>query len=156
MFSNITWGTYWSYTAAATALYYVSLGLVFYRHDLQNLATGKRKLYLFRGAKQPSQENAFQTNASAPGPVKVSANSTLAPDLDQVSQLINELRYEVIPKAGKHATKEKLTVLFSNYLSGIKGNLPVELKNSILQLMAKEAAEQCGVNFSTEELQQLG
>jgi hypothetical protein len=155
MFNSISWGTFFTCMGVATLLYYLSISLLFFRQEIQDLLAGKKQLFITPPAKAPApgiagKELTPQTHSTA-----ASADARYMPDIDQLEKIINELRYEVIPKAGGHATKEKLAVLFHNYLSTLGGNMPVPFKNSINQLMIKEAAEQCGLSFQEQELQQL-
>lgn len=152
MFSSISWSTYFTYAGIATALYYAIIGLVFYRQQLQSLLSAKPKITLPNTGRPPVRDaNAAQKTAQ----VNEVHDHQVLPDIDQLEKIIHELRHEVIPKAGAQPTKAKLAVVFQNYLSTIDGNLPVLFKNNINQLMTREAAEQCGVHFSAEEIQQL-
>lgn len=156
MFSNITWETFFITIGIGATLYYLTIGLLFFRKELQNILSGKKALIISLTPKKEATtkaitEQRFTQQPATPDP----SAEQFMPDLDQLETIIHEVRYEVIPKAGSHPTKAKLAILFSNYLSGLSGNLPITLKNNINQLCVKEAAEQCSIVFEEQELQQL-
>ena len=150
MFSRISWSTFISYTALTIAAYYLIIFLLFYRKRFKTVFTGYGKT----GLKTAIPEKQVTIPQSGQQVVE-SREDQYMPGIDQLEKIINELRYEVIPKAGKSPTKAKLAILFQNYMATLNGNLPVTFKNSIVRLMIKEATEQCGVSFQEEELHQL-
>jgi len=156
MLNNISWATFFIAIGITATLYYLTIGLLFFRKELQNILSGKQALIIPLTAKMKTTTKAVTDQRSNPQYTTTDASTAQnMPDLDQLEKIINEIRYEVIPKAGDHPTKAKLAILFSNYLSGLNGNLPMTLKNNISALCIKEAAEQCNIVFEEQELQQL-
>ncbi|MHB8207648.1 hypothetical protein [Mucilaginibacter sp.] len=156
MLSNISWGDFITYVAIATVLYYITIGFLYYRPEIKSLLAGKPKGFGFTVAKGKESGKPVQD-------VKIPQNQTTIiegknynlPDNNDLNNILNEIRYEIIPKAGSHPTKAKLATVFQYYLETLNGNLPVPFKNDINQLIVKIAIEQCGISFTEEEVQQL-
>ncbi|MBS1525316.1 MAG: hypothetical protein JST19_06695 [Bacteroidetes bacterium] len=152
MLSNISWNTYFLFIATLTISYYIIIALLFYRETIQRLVT--------RNASAGDETNTSSRiiQLTQPQTEDVPQPHSLtndAEDLDTIERIVNEIRYEVILKAGSHVTKEKLLVVFKNYLGTISGNFPMTFKNSITSLLIKEAVEQCHISFTKEEIEAI-
>ncbi len=146
MLSKISWQQFTLAVLILLVLYYLFIGLTLYRKQLPRLF----KRFTDPPQKQPS---AAKDRAQTP----VADDSVDMPtDIVLVERIINEVRYEILPKAGAHATRDKLLVVFGNYLSALgKDNLPVPFKAAINQHIAKETAAQCNVYLDPAEIAAL-
>ncbi|RKR80692.1 hypothetical protein BDD43_0824 [Mucilaginibacter gracilis] len=149
MLNSISWGTFFTWVALATVVYYVAIGLLFYRTEIRGLLSGNVNNLMVKRQNQPgagiaaTNEKSQQPGAEDRGEAR------------QLENILNEVRYEIIPKAGEHPTKAKLAIVFQHYFQTLKGNYSETFRISVIQLMAGEAVAQCGISFEEEELNQL-
>ncbi|WP_413670104.1 hypothetical protein ACEN9X_09285 [Mucilaginibacter sp. Mucisp86] len=142
MLSKISWGQFALAVVVVLLLYYLVIGISLYRDKIRELLQ-----------KRPAQPRATDRETQ---PKPKQAEIDIPSDLVLIERMINEVRYEILPKAGEHATKDKLLIVFKNYLSGFSGqNLPTPFKTGINQLIAKEAASQCDVFIDPAEIAEL-
>ncbi|MCJ8208103.1 hypothetical protein MUY27_00190 [Mucilaginibacter sp. RS28] len=143
MLSKISWGQFGLSAAILLLLYYLFIGLTVYRKKIRDFMR-----------KRPAQPQVAFTNP-APGPVPP-PTADMPTDIVLMEQIQQELRYDLLPRAGSHATKDKLLVLFRQYLSGLNTqNLALPFKTAVNQLMAKEALQQCNIFIDPAEIAAL-
>lgn len=133
MLSKISWGQFALAVVVILLLYYLFIGFSLYRQKLKDFLQRK-----------PTITHPPAVPVDIPG------------DLVLIERIINEVRYEILPKAGEHATKDKLLVIFKNYLSGFSGqNMPVAFRTAINQMLTKETAAACNVLIDPSEIATL-
>lgn len=148
MLSRISWQHFAFAVIVLLFIYYLFIGLTLYRKQLPGLIERLRK--------GNPRTKADVTNTELHIAAHRNDDIELPTDIVRVERIINEVRYEILPKAGSHATKEKLLIVFKNYLSGFsEDNLPIPFKTGISQLIVKEVATQCNVLFDPSEIAAL-
>ena len=149
MLSKISWQQFAFAVIVLLFIYYLFIGLTLYRKQLPGLIERLRK-------GSPRTKSGITGTELHIAARPADNDVELPTDIVRVERIINEVRYEILPKAGSHATKEKLLIVFKNYLSGFSNdNLPIPFKTGINQLIVKEVATQCNVLLDPEEIAAL-
>lgn len=142
MFSNISWGSYWTALTILVILYYACVLLLFYMHEIRQLLSGKRKL-------MPAAI-AVETEYNG---------SENEPEDDDLPVEVQTLTREVTAylDQAKYAGSIKDEILFGT--QQILKKYP-SMKNSIYheginKLLQFETKSRCAVHLSHEELRQV-
>jgi len=137
MLSNVSWSEYVAVIVVLAILYYLVIGIKYFREEIKALFNGKLKK-----SSQPAKKGS--ENLTNQKPVDAS--------FEELQAVVNDLRYGILDRLGKQANKSHLITLLQDRLAKYEGlNRPayrVAINNYIIQ----HAEEICGVAFSEDEL----
>ena len=136
MLSEISWSTYLTAMAAATASYYIIVGLVYYRKEITGFLNRKTG-------------NTYGTAADGNGKTE---GEKAKDDLEELEEVVASLR-SILDKAGQQAGKEGLISLMNQRLANYGGLRRPAFRNVIRNFIIDWAKTKCGINFSEEELE---
>lgn len=126
MFSNVSWKEYIGAMALLLAVYYLFIGIRYYRRNLLSLLSGRFH------RKQHSSDGDT--------------------DNDELDSIVFDIRYAILEKASMNASKQELLrqlcERLENYSGLRKPAFRVALSNAIIQ----QAKDNCNVDFSMAEL----
>lgn len=136
MLSNVSWSEYLIGIGLLLAAYYLFVILKYYKHELKEIISGK-------STKRKEPENF---------PERFMQESSF----DELETVVNDLRYDILEKAGRGADKQillsQIKARLANYENLQQPAYRVAINNYIMQ----HAKEICGVVFSEEELNDDG
>ena len=136
MLSNVTWSEYLGVVVTILIFYYLFIAFKYYREDLKALWSGKL-----------SWGNYFKSKQR--GATEDQTNSTLFEELEDV---VNDLKYAVLDKAGSQVSKPDLLDQLQQRLANYHGLGKPAYRVAINNFIIKHAQETCGVVYSEEEL----
>lgn len=153
MFTNISWPDYITYVAAATIIYYIVIGLKYYRSELADSFASKRGGRFATGF---WEEEYAETSLSADEDNPASFESTSEQDFEEVEELIGRIKDIVAKSAGLEVEmpdfKHYLGLTLNEYPSIKKS----ALKASVNELIVSECQKNGTVNkLSMDEVDQL-
>ncbi len=126
MFNNISWKEYIGTMALVLAVYYLFIGIRYYRKNIRTSFSVR-----FRRRQH---------------------SNVAATDTDELDSIVFDIRYAILEKAGMNASKQELLrqlcERLENYSGLRKPAFRVALNNAIIQ----QAKDNCNVDFSTAEL----
>ena len=137
MLSHYSWGDYLLTVCVLTGTYYLVIGFIYFRRDMK-LPFSKVKL---------SGHGLKESNKSQ----DAAGTELLAEELEMVA---NDLRYAILERAGKNASKQQLQDQLSRRLENYTGLRKPAYRVAISNYVIRHAKEICGVEFSAEELEE--
>ena len=152
MFTDISWGSYITFMIALLAVYYLIIGLRFYRTDIVQLISGKQF--------SPGEKVSFTSaKLDQPNPSLHQANLQQAfekQDMYQSSQSLGDEIMAYLHEAGrdtlsKEDVAQSLKLLIGKYPS-IKDSA---FRGVIENLILTESETNCSIHLSEEELSEL-
>lgn len=130
LFKNITWSQFMLSAAVTFILYYVVVGLLYFRHEFLNLVRkGPIKKQMV------SDENELHDE----GPI------------NDLTRLIEEIGHSILVP-GKEATKSKLLGLLKASVANISWLSDPGYRYALNNAIIEMAKTNCGISFSEEEL----
>ncbi|UUC44193.1 hypothetical protein [Flavobacterium cerinum] len=152
MFTNISWPDYITYVATATIIYYIVIGLKYFRNDLADTFASKRSgrsetLFM----EEEHQERDFPLGEDKPVFFETSTDQ----DFDDVEELIARIK-EIVAKS---AHLEVQTGDFKKYLGLTLNEYPSikksALRASVNELIVSECQKNGTVKLSMDEVDLL-
>ncbi len=137
MLSSVTWGEFMVTVIVVIILYYLFIGFRYYREEIKSLLSGR----LSKANPQKEQQQTIPDDAQD--------NDDL---FDELETVVNDLRYEVLDKAGKKTSKQELLEQLKNQLRGYSGLQRPAYRTAINNYIIMHAKEICGIDFSEWEL----
>lgn len=137
MLSHYSWGDYLLTVCVLTGTYYLVIGFIYFRRDMK-LPFSKARL---------SSVHSKEKNKSP----ESDRSELLAEELEMVA---NDLRYAILEKAGKNASKPQLLDQLLSRLENYTGLRQPAYRVAISNYVIRHAKEICGVEFSAEELEE--
>jgi hypothetical protein len=133
MLSNVSWSEYGEIIAVVLVIYYLIVGIGYFREELKKVLTGK----LPKTPNSKKTENSFkETDLS----------------LEELEAVVQDLRYAIFDRAGKEVGKEELLNLLKGRLKGYAGLQRPAYRVAINNYIIANAKELCGVLFNKHEL----
>ena len=142
MIKQVTWAEYFTYLATGLAIYYAIVLFLYYRGDLLQLLSGRRKLVI---AKPQGDEPGLISNTSSD--IAAEGNEAM---FGQANQLISELK-EVFQN---DFIKEELIMALQVKLREYPALKETPFKISINNYIERES-EKCSIRLSEEDLRVL-
>ena len=137
MLSNVSWSEYVAVIVVLAIVYYLVIGIKYFREEIKALFNGKLK----------KSSHPAKTNAE-----NLINQKAVDASFEELQAVVNDLRYGILDRLGKQADKSQLITLLQDRLAKYEGlNRPayrVAINNYIIQ----HAEEICGVAFSEDEL----
>ncbi len=131
MLSNVTWKEYLVALGVLLLLYYLLIGIKYYRKEIKNLLRGKRARPVFNIHSEQSSEEV---------------------SLEELEAVVFDLRYAILEKAGKNTSRQELLRQLSERLANYTGLRKPAYRVAINNAVIRYAKENCGIEFSEEEL----
>jgi hypothetical protein len=138
MLSNVSWGEFIEVVVILLVLYYLFIGVKYYREEIKSLLSGKLRKKDKAAVQQPGQANG--------------KSSTNDPAFDELEAVVNDLRYGVFERAGKSVSKKELLEQLQERLSKYSNLRIPGYKVAINNYIIIHAEEICGIVFSEHEL----
>jgi len=138
MLSNVSWSEYLAAVVILLVLYYVIIGLKYYRKEITSLLSGKL----------PNKDNTSKNVLKSP-----EGRQQDAPSFDELEAVVNDLRYSILDKAGNPAIKAELLGQLKQRLASYAGLRRPAYRVAINNYIITHAKEICGVVFSESELE---
>jgi hypothetical protein len=135
MLSYVSWKDYLLAMVILLAVYYVCLGLKYYRDEIKALLR-----------KFPKR---FTTGDESQQPNLNAANDA---EMDELEFIINDLRYAIFERAGKHIGKSELFELLKERLADYNGLYKPAFRVALNNFIIQHAKEICGVTYNEDEL----
>ena len=143
MLNNITWSSYWTALTILTVIYYVIILLVFYRHELGNLLTGK--IGSPHGRTKSTHANLIE-DTSQQGNDKNELLPMVAIISDELTAYLEQGSYTRYEKPEVIYALQKITRKFA----AIKGS---KYQTTINQLIQSVCGDKCGIHLDDSEIQ---
>lgn len=138
MLGKVSWGEFGAVMVILLVLYYLVIGAKYYREEIKKLLGGG-----FPKRVTAEKETGGETSTADYGG---------ADSIDELEAVVNDIRYAILDRAGKGASKpellRQLKARLENYTGLRKPAFRVAINNYIIQ----HAEEICGVVFSEGEL----
>lgn len=129
MLGQISWSQYLTGIFILLFIYYIIIGLRFYRKELSALFSG-RKLDPKRAKEKELHDQTFL----------------------ELEMLTDEIRYRIFDKAGKEADKVQLLQQLKASVASFSGLSTPAFRYALNNFIIHYGKEKCGVTFSEEEL----
>jgi hypothetical protein len=136
MLNDVTWSEYIIGVLVLLFVFYLFVILKFYRKELKDFLSGKLKRPAEPGNEEQSVE-AFEDDGS----------------FEVLEQVVNELRQDILEKAGTTADREVLLSQMKTRLMRYDGMYRPAYRVAVNDYIMQHAEEICGVVFSEEELE---
>lgn len=152
MFTNISWPDYITYVAVATIIYYIVIGLKYFRNDLADTFAPKKSGgsdSVFMEEEYPERD--FPFNEEKPGSFETSSEQ----DFDDVEELITRIKEIIAKSTGLEVQSgdfKKYLGLTLNEYPSIKKSA---LKASVNELIVSECQKNGTVKLSMDEVDLL-
>lgn len=130
MLSNVSWTEYLAAVGALLILYYLVIGIRYYRKEIKNLLKGRMKTGHTAGVEKMAEEISFE----------------------ELEAVVFDLRYAVLDKAGKNTTKPELLKQLAGRLENYAGLRKPAYRAAINNAIIQHAKDSCGIMFTEEEL----
>lgn len=170
MFSEISWSEYCRGAAILLAVYYTAVLLHYYQQEIKGLLRGKLKREppvtpespAPTSSSLPQAHSATKMGLGSEGQAAESGSAEKfpqvnpvedSPSFDGLEQVLQDIRYGVLEKAGKNADKSELLTALKERLASYDGLRQPAFRIAISRYLEKYAKEICGVGFSVEELE---
>lgn len=134
MLEAVSWKMYIEGAAAILGCYYGGVGAVYYRTELKNLFTGKKK--------EPSQKAATQQG------------SYLQTSFDELERLVKDID-QILADAGYKPEGEVLLTRLQSVLDANAQLLTPAYRVAVLNHITTKAKEICGVRIDESDLVQM-
>ncbi|WP_293299839.1 hypothetical protein [Pedobacter sp. UBA4863] len=138
MLSNVTWAEYLGAVGVLVVAYYLTIGLK-YRKDL----TG-----FIHSLKNRNYNSAEETETIIEDTEDISS-------MDELEAVVQDLRYAILERAGKTATKQELLEKFQQRLANYSGLRKPAYRVAINNYLIQHSQELCGVVLSEGELERI-
>lgn len=125
MLEAITWKTYLTAVAAAGGIYYLSIGLIYYRKKTQGIIQG---------------ETGEETEELIVG------------GFEELDALTEKIRHSILEEAGNGASKAELIIQFREQLADYGGLRQPAFRLALTNFLIQKSESICGVIFTSEEL----
>lgn len=136
MFTTVSWKEYLLAIVIVLVVYYVCLGLKYYREEIKALLAGKFPKRIATG------DNPYQPDL----------NGRDDSEMDELEYITNDLRYAIFEKAGKQVGKSELLQLLEDRLADYNGLYKPAFRVAINNYIIQHAKEICGVTYHEHEL----
>lgn len=143
MENNISWSSYWSALISLTLIYYAYVLLVFYRHELRNLLTGKIKK-MPTGVLQPSLPIMEHNN-----PVESGGDA-----LFHSAQSLADETLAYLEQSG-HGVKEEILFGLQQIFKKHRIILNSTYQHAMENLLLSECEAKCAIHLTEEEVKQV-
>lgn len=141
MLSNLSWKDYIEFAVVLTVIYYLIIGLIYYRRGLSGLASKWQ-------AKKPAVEEEPAKE------VTEISNPYYTPTLDELEGLLSDIKTNILERAGISAGKTALLTELKARLANYDWLRQPAYQDALNQFIAEQAKELCGVTFSVDELEE--
>lgn len=145
MLEKITWLTFFLFLLGAAAIYYLVVGYVFYRDEFK-----KR----FRSEKEEEQEQLYEEEEEKTAQEEPVESEEYEGAFDELQLVVNDIRYGILEKAGRGASKAELMDQLKQRLASYEGLQEPAFRIALTDFITDQAAAVCGVSFSEEELEE--
>ena len=129
MFSNMSWGEYFTATVIILAIYYLSVSILFYHREIVGLLRGKGQAVL-KHAVNKQEEN-----------------------IDELERTVHDIN-GILEKAGKETGKSELLTQLKERLASFAGLRQPAYRVAITNYIIRYTKTFCGVAFSEDELEE--
>ncbi len=130
MLSNVSWEEYLAAVGTLLLLYYLVIGIRYYRKEIKNLLKGKIKTGDNTRSEKSAEEISFE----------------------ELEAVVFDLRYAVLDKAGKNTSKPELLRQLAGRLEHYAGLRKPAYRAAINNAIIQHAKDSCGIVFTEEEL----
>ncbi len=145
MLSNLTWKDYAELLITLTVIYYLIIGFIYYRKDLGRLAS----------ARLSAKNRASNAENKEPaGEVTEIANPYYTPTIDELEELLSDIKTNILERAGISAGKAALLTELKARLANYDGLRQPAYQDALNGYITQHAKELCGVTFSEDELKE--
>jgi hypothetical protein len=151
MFKEISWQLYGTCLIIAVIGYYLVIGWLYFRKERTRLFAKKQTNNHDEEVTQ-AERQFNETIKQQPSEITLSENSFLVA-FNELEKIINDIRYELLPKAGPHADKAQLITLLKSSLKNYQGLTVPAFRMTVNSYIIREAAAQCDVSFTAQELE---
>jgi hypothetical protein len=134
MLVNVSWKEYLVVLAVTLVVYYVFVGIRYYRKELDSLLKGE--LPKFNKLVKKEDDNSTRNPA----------------DFEELEAVVDDLRYAIFEKAGKLTGQQELAEQLNKRLQNYSGLQKPAYRVAINNYIIRNAKEICGVVFSESEL----
>lgn len=134
MLEQITWSTYWTAVIILLLLYYLMIGVLYFRGDLPILIRKLNRKRMSGGSKAGED--------SAPA----------SPGIETLQEKVQQIN-SIFKDAGGQADKQALLGEIGRVLTGFEGLERPAFKAALSNHIIREAEEQCGVDLTESELE---
>lgn len=136
MLEQITWSSYWIAALILLVIYYLVVGLIFFREDI---AKGMKR-HLVAGRSSGEEQDEEETASGEDG-------------FNELESIVTKIK-GTLEEAGKEASKEELLVKLGEILAGYSGLDTPAFRVAINNYIIGHAEKKCAVDFEEEELNQ--
>lgn len=136
MLEGITWSTYLTAIAVAMAVYYATIGMLYYRNEIHGLIKGKTKNR--NEAAGHAEEDTVATDPKS--------------GFDGLQEVVASIR-AILEQAGKEVSKEELLTQVNTKLANYDGLRQPAFRNAIRNFITINAKAYCEVDFTDDELE---
>lgn len=132
LFNGISWGTYLLVMVILVAIYYIIIGVLYYKKEFRSLISGKDKS---SGANEKVEEEQGDSL------------------FDELEEVVLDIRSNILEQAGKNVGKADLLDRLKERLNNYGGLRNPAFRVAVNNFIIKHAEEICGVLYSEEELE---
>ncbi|MEP7372318.1 MAG: hypothetical protein ABI675_02945 [Chitinophagaceae bacterium] len=148
MIKQVSWADYWSVVAAVCAVYYLAIILLFYKKELIEIVSGKRRLF------QTPAASATRSPQPAGHQSSPSDDVNITPE-EKLFGLTNQLMQEINPVFGNEYVKGELMTALKTVLRKYTQLKGTAFQISVNNYIEMESENQCSVTLSEGELKEL-
>lgn len=128
MLEGITWKTYLIYMIILLVVYYLIIGILYYRGGIIDLIKGRGRV-----TKEPEVRSARAS-------------------FDELEEVVEDIRANILLKAGDMVGKEELLGQLANRLTNYHGLREPAFRIALNHFIVEHAESICGVTFEEDEL----
>ena len=141
MLKGITWTDYFTAAVILVTLWYLGVGLIYYRREVLDLFSGKTKIRLRKNKNQIKGDGHEEPDQEA------------GDSFEELEATVTDIRHSILEEAGKEASKEQLLRQLQDRLANYGGLRRPAFRIAINNFIVQHAQNICGVSFSEEELE---
>jgi len=141
MLSKVSWSVYAEVVLILLIIYYVIVGIKYYRKEIKDLLSGKFRENPATG-KTPAEKHTAEVIDE---PVNDGS-------YDELETIVNDIRYAILDKAGKQANKAEMLLQLQHRLANYSGLRKPAYRIAVNNFIITHAKDICGIDYDADEL----